>query len=138
MIIQKSKVRCKVVPDTKAETIQPIIRNNVIENSKLVSDEWIAYNGLDDSYNHVVIDHRAKEYVNENGDTTNALEGFWTGLKRAYIGIYHHVSKKHLQFYVNEVEYRYNTREMSEGGRLSHTLTLTSGRLKYKQLTLRT
>lgn len=134
VVIQKSLVRCKVVPDTKSESLQPIIRSNVKENSVVVSDEWFAYNGLGNKYDHRVIDHRAKVYVSANGDTTNALEGFWTGLIRSYIGIYHHVSRKHLQFYVNEVAFRYNTREMSEGGRLSLSLTMTEGMLKYKQL----
>lgn len=135
IVVQQSLVRCRVVADTSTDSLQPIIRQNVKPNSILVSDEWMAYNGLNDKYDHRIIDHRAKEYVNANGDTTNAMEGFWTGLKRSYIGIYHHVSRKHLQYYVNEVVFRYNTRTMTEGSRVSYTMTKTEGRLKYKHLT---
>lgn len=134
VVIQKSLVRCRVVPDTSTDSLQPIIRQNIKPNSILISDEWMAYNGLNDKYDHRIVDHRAKEYVNANGDTTNAMEGFWTGLKRSYIGIYHHVSRKHLQLYVNETAFRYNTSTMSEGSRVSYTLTKTEGRLKYKHL----
>src|SRR5690606_24990884 len=89
VIIQKSIVRCRVVPDTKSVSLQPIIKRNVVPGSILVSDEWTAYQGLGRIYDHRIVDHRSKEYVNSNGDSTNALEGFWTSFKRSYIGVYH-------------------------------------------------
>lgn len=137
VVIQKAKVRCRVVPDTSTESLQPIIRKHIKENSILVSDEWMAYNGLGDKYDHRIIDHRAKEYVNANGDTTNAMEGFWTWLKRSYIGIYHNMSRKHLQNYVNEVEFRYNNIDMANGERLTHIISNPLGRLKYSKLTVK-
>jgi hypothetical protein len=62
------------------------------------------------------------------------MEGFWTLLKRAYIGIYHHMSRKHLQKYVDEIVFRYNTRSMTQGVRLTYGITKTEGRLTYKHL----
>lgn len=41
---------------------------------------------------------------------TNGVESFWALLKRGYIGIYHHFSRKHLHRYVSEFEGRPNQR----------------------------
>jgi transposase-like protein len=106
-----SKVRCIVVPDTKGTTIKPIVGRFVKPGSTVISDEWKAYKGLSSAYDHRIVDHARKEYVNEAGDTTNGMENFWSHLKRAIIGVYYKVSRKHLQGYVNEMSFRFNSRE---------------------------
>ncbi len=134
LLTMPSQVKCYVVPDTKAESIQPIIRQIIKKGSIIVSDEWMAYNGLNDSYDHRVVDHRAKEYVNANGDTSNAIENVWSHLKRSIIGIYHFVTRKHLHLYVNETVFRFNTRCMNEQTRLNFALSRFNCTIKYKQL----
>lgn len=57
----------------------------------------------------MVIDHSKKMYF-VNGVSTNAMEGFWSQLKRSIHGTYHSLSAKHLQTYVNEFTFRYNHR----------------------------
>jgi len=42
---------------------------------------------------------------------TNTIEGFWSLLKRGISGVYHAVSEKYLQSYLNEYSFRYNHRE---------------------------
>ena len=49
--------------------------------------------------------------------STNRVEGFWSQLKRMILGIYHFVSATHLQRYVDEAVFRYNTREQNESDR---------------------
>lgn len=61
---------------------------------------------------HERIDH-SKEYAVGNIHT-NSIESFWSVLKRDIIGIYHHVSTKYLQFYVNEFAFRWNNREIED------------------------
>ena len=41
---------------------------------------------------------------------TNRVESFWALLKRGYIGIYHHFSRKHRRRYSSEFEGRPNQR----------------------------
>ena len=56
------------------------------------------------------MNHSAKEWA--RGDVhTNNIEAFWANVKRSIKGTYVWVSKKHLQTYLREFEYRYNLRK---------------------------
>ncbi len=58
---------------------------------------------------HETVDHGAGEYV--RGDAySNSAEGFFAILKRGIIGVYHHVSAKHLKRYLTEFDFRYSNR----------------------------
>jgi transposase-like protein len=86
------------------------ILDAVCKNDNIVmSDEFKSYNILKrTNYFHLKIDH-TKGYC--DGDIhTNSIESFWALLKRGIYGIYHHVSLKYLQNYVNEFCFRYNNR----------------------------
>jgi len=61
-------------------------------------------------YKHLRIEHQAKEYV-RGKIHTNSIEGFWSLLKRGIGGVYHSVSEKYLQSYINEHGFRYNHRK---------------------------
>ena len=61
-------------------------------------------------YKHLRIEHQAKEYV-RGSMHTNSIEGFWSLLKRGIGGVYHSVSEKYLQSYINEYGFRYNHRK---------------------------
>jgi hypothetical protein len=65
---------------------------------------------------------------------TNNIENFWSHLKRGINGIYHWVSKEHLQQYVSEFTLRYNTRQEKTYQRFDLILCNVIGRLTYKQL----
>jgi hypothetical protein len=62
---------------------------------------------------HFVINHNQKEYVNGHIHT-NTIEGFWSLLKRGNLGIYHSMSAKHLQKYLDEFVFRYNTIDLQK------------------------
>ena len=59
-----------------------------------------------EGYVHKRIRHSAKIYV--SGDIhTQAIEGFWSLVKRGMeAGVYHNVSAKYLQTYLNEYAFR--------------------------------
>jgi transposase-like protein len=123
----------KVVDDTKSNTIIPIIEQTIIAGSEVYTDEYNAYNSLSRNYTHLRVNHGAKEYVNQMAHT-NGLENFWSHLKRGVDGIYHWVSKPHLQSYVDEFVLRFNTRDLSTSNRFNLVLSNAAGRLKYNQL----
>ena len=80
-----SKVRVKVIDNTKKKTLQSEIREHVLAGSAIFTDALQSYSGLDE-FQHEVVDH-AVEYV--RGEVhTNGLENFWSLLKRGIRGTY--------------------------------------------------
>ena len=70
------------------------------------------------------------------GDThTNTVEGVWSLFKRSVIGSYHQLSAKHLQAYLDELEWRFNNRKNPYLFRDTLIRSLQSENLEYKILT---
>lgn len=85
------------------------VRTHVLPDTILFTDEYGGYQGLQGQYNHKRIRHASKVYV--AGDVhTQTIEGFWALVKNGLRGVYHSVSEKHLQGYLNEYVWRYNHR----------------------------
>lgn len=132
MIERKGKLVAKVVKNTSCEVLTPQIVN-FVKDALVYTDEWWGYNSIKKLFNHQHVNHRTSEYV--RGDVyTNTIEGFWSILKRGIVGIYHFTSKQHLQRYVDEFVFRYNTRKCTERGRFNLLLRNTEHRLTYKEL----
>jgi len=90
-----------------------------------------------DFASHDVVNHTAKEY--SRGDvTTNTVEASFALLKRGLIGTFHHVGEQHLQRYVTEFDFRWNTRTklgFSDIDRAAHALKNIGGkRLTYRRI----
>lgn len=127
------ELRAKQLPNTSGYNLRPFVVQNVEFGSKLNTDEWGGYNGLASHFFHKRINHLEGEYV--NGEVhTNGMENFWSLLKRGITGIYHSISEKHTQKYVDEFVFRYNTRQYSEDNRFDLMLSHISTHLTYKQL----
>jgi len=133
MIERGGKLVAKVVPDVKGNTLKTIIYDSVDFGSILHTDEWLAYQGLHREYDHRVVEHGKGIYAKEDTNT-NTIEGAWSILKRMIIGIYHFTSRKHLQKYIDEFVFRYNTRLTSESHRFNLLLSNVEFRLTYKEL----
>ena len=52
-------------------------------------------------YRHEEVQHSVGEKVRSQAHT-NGIESFWSMLKRAYDGTFHHSRDLHLQRYINE------------------------------------
>ena len=116
MVERGGRVVAKVTPDTKVKTLFPIIHERILPASIVYSDEYVTYDHLAETphgYDHRRIQHAEKVYV--MGDIhTNTIEGFWSLLKRGIGGVYHSVSRKYLQSYLDEYSFRYNRRFSNE------------------------
>jgi hypothetical protein len=118
------EVRSKVVPDVTGATLRKAIADQAtLSRTELHTDDSTAYRSIaSDFAAHKTVNHSEDEYVRyENGRciTTNAAEGYFSQLKRSLDGTHHHVSREHLQRYLDEFDFRYSTRKLSDasGGR---------------------
>lgn len=104
------KLEVRTVSNVQAKTILPIVASNIEKGTQIYTDEFNVYNALPAmGYKHGIVPHAEKIYV--WGDAhTNTLEGFWSQSKNGIRGVYHAVSAKYLQHYLNEYAFRYNHR----------------------------
>jgi transposase-like protein len=106
------RVVARVAPDTKKMTLRHLAKEYILPKSTVFTDEYVSYDGLENmGYAHRRIRHAQRVYV--SGDVhTNTIEGFWSTVKRGIGGVYHNVSAKYLQTYLDEYSFRYNRRDM--------------------------
>lgn len=101
------EVRAEVLGGTTHEDLSGAIKKAVADGAVLYTDDHRGYIGLT-QYQHETVCHSTGEYVRGEAHT-NGIESFWALLKRAYMGTFHHWSKKHTGKYVNEFAFRMNT-----------------------------
>jgi len=118
-----------------AKNIREVLKTHVSKEAVLNTDTFPVYTVVGKEYaGHNVVDHGVGEYVKGNAYTNNA-EGYFSQLKRSLSGTFHSVSSKHLDRYLAEFDYRYNTREEKDGERTKGAIRLVAGkRLSYKDL----
>jgi transposase-like protein len=112
---RKGRVVAVVATDATKKTLHGIAKEYIMPESTIYTDELRAYDGLENvsGYQHRRINHSAGVYV--VGTThTNTIEGFWSLVKRGIGGVYHSVSRKYLQSYLDEYSFRYNHRFSEE------------------------
>jgi len=133
MVERWGKLIAKKVDDVWVQSLTKEVIKNVKHTAVIHSDEWLWYNHIKELYQHYVVKHGQWEFVVWDSHT-NTIEWFWSLLKRWVIGIYHSVSKKHLDKYVDEFVFRYNSRKMTEAERMNYMFKLCENRLTYKDL----
>ena len=133
MVERGGKLVAKKIEDTTTETLSKELILNVKEGATLYTDEYTSYKSLQRIYDHQFVKHSRKQYVNGRVHT-NTIEGFWSILKRGIFGVYHFTSKKHLQLYVDEFVFRYNSRTNTEASRFNLLLNNLENRITYNQL----
>jgi transposase-like protein len=133
---RKGEIRLKVIDDRTREVLHEFIKEHVADNAEAIyTDDWPAYKGIaDEDTRHETVNHSAEEWV--RGDIhTNYVENIWSLLKRSLVGSYHKVSKKHLDAYLDELEWRFNNRDNPYLFRDTLLKLIKSENLEYKELT---
>jgi transposase-like protein len=110
MVERGGRVVARVAANVKKETLHGLVKQYIMPSSVIFTDDFVSYDGLQNlGYTHRRIRHSERVYV--SGDVhTNTIEGFWSTVKRGIGGVYHNVSAKYLQTYLNEYCFRYNRR----------------------------
>jgi len=135
-ILQRGgEIRSVVVPNRRGAALQCEVKKHVEAGAALYTNALLSYSGLASEYAHKLID-RAVQYV-DGRVHTNALENFWSLLKRSISGTYVSIELFHLFRYLDEQTFRYNNRNrLNDGDRFSLALSRIVGkRLTYASLT---
>jgi len=108
---RKGEVSASPTNDLRGSTVYPIVKRHVLPTSTVYTDEFKTYDSIKRlGYKHIRVNHGDEVWVIGNAHT-NTIEGFWSLLKRGINGVYHSVSEKWLQNYINEYGFRYNHRK---------------------------
>jgi transposase-like protein len=130
------EVRASVVADRTRENLLAFVQTNVKPGAAVYTDEHGAYSSLRwEGYKHAAVNHSKKQYA-IGRVSTNAVEAFWSLLKRGLHGTYVQVAPEHLFRYVDERTFTFNERHLTDLGRFSLVLSRVAGRrLTYATLT---
>lgn len=100
------KVFTKVVSDTRAITLMPLITRKVAPDSVVYTDCYRSYNALDVSdFHHHRINHSALFSTGKNH--INGIENFWNQAKRV-LRKYNGIPKESFPLFLKECEFRFN------------------------------
>lgn len=102
------RVKAKVVERTDKATLHRFVTGATRPGAKVYTDDASGYEGI--LYDHETVRHSVSEYVRGQAHT-NGIESFWSMLRRGYLGVYHKMSPKHLERYVEEFAGRHNVRD---------------------------
>ena len=130
------KVRLDAGLVADRETLRNFILSKLADDTTaIMTDDLPAYEGCGDSNTrHESVNRSTKEWV--RGDVhTNTMEGVWSLFKRSIIGSYHQISVKHLDRYLDELEFRFNNRNNPYLFRDALLRLIASTNLEYKELT---
>jgi transposase-like protein len=106
------RLRMSAGIDNRKVNLHGFIREQVADEcANIYTDSLPAYRGIEDANTkHETVDHGRGEYV--RGDVhTNTIEGAFGLFKRGLVGSFHQISRKHLDRYLDEFEFRYNNRK---------------------------
>jgi len=113
------------------------IAENADLTCRIITDEANLYTKLGRKFEggHHVVRHKWRQYVKPGTDIhSNTVEGVFSLIRRGVMGTFHSISRKHLPNYLNEFQFRWNTRHTDDGERVSRVIKAVCGkRLQYRE-----
>lgn len=112
LIERGGKMRATHVADVTAKTVRNVLVTQASRKSQLHTDDSLLYYWLGREFaKHESVNHSKDEYVSKDGKVhVNTCESFFAIFKRGITSSFHSVSEQHLQRYVDEFAFRWNTR----------------------------
>lgn len=137
LVERGGRAHSRAVTDVTAPRLKTAIRELVDKDSTIMTDELKHYRGIGAEFTggHKTVCHGEKEYYrHSDGAGINEAESYFALLKRGVYGTFHNVSRRHLQRYCHEFDFRWNHREVSDHARTLAAIKGAEGkRLMYKQ-----
>lgn len=100
-------IKMKVIPNGKSNCIDGIIQEHIAEQSIVFSDKSTSYVNISNYVEAHITEKSSEETTNK---TLKWVHIAISNAKRTFLGIYHKISGKHLQNYLNEFTYKLNRR----------------------------
>ena len=137
-IVQRGgDVRFRLLDRVTSDRLGELIAENADLTCRLITDEHQGYNRVGKAFRggHESVNHSRGEYVRYGSDVhSNTIEGVFSLIKRGVMGTFHSISRKHIPNYLNEFEFRWNTRKLNDGERISRAIKQVDGkRLQYRE-----
>lgn len=134
-LVSEGKARTFHVDRADMKTIREILVRNVDPKTALHTDESRLYTKVGKEYaDHQTVNHSKGEFA-RNGVTTNNVENYFSIFKRGMRGVYQHCSERHLQRYLTEFDFRYNSRDVNDFERAEMAVKGAEGkRLTYRRV----
>ena len=134
LVERNGDVRSNVVEHVTGDSITKLLRENVELSANLNTDQSPVYTAVGKEFeSHDVVNHSIEEYARDDKETgrkatTNTAEGFFGNSKRSIDGTHHHISKKHAALYFAELDFKYNTRKVTDGARTNVGIKTIEGK----------
>jgi transposase-like protein len=130
-------VRFRMMERLTSDRIGEFLAENADHTCRLITDDYNPYKYVGKKFagGHESVKHGRGEYVRQGTDIhSNTIEGVFSLIRRGVMGTFHSVSKKHLPNYLNEFQFRWNTRKLDDGQRVSAAIKKIDGkRLQYRE-----
>ena len=133
---ETGEVRSRVVANVTGSTLRSVFNEHVdVKGSTLHTDEFQSYKLIGKKFqDHQAVNHKEGEYVRD-GASTNVAESYFAQLKRSIDGTHHNVSIAHLPRYLNEYDFRFSTRKLTDANRMNAIVDGMGGRrISYEPL----
>ena len=129
------QIRVERVPNIRRYTLHGFIQRTIKDEAEAIyTDELKSYLGIaDHDTRHEMVNHSAEQWVVGNVHT-NSIEGVWSLFKRSIIGTFHKMSAKHLDRYLEELEWRFNNRDNPNIFPDTLARIMNTGNLTYRKL----
>jgi transposase-like protein len=107
---REGSVKAALVPHDGESALRPFVETAVDPDAYLMSDHNPAYVKIAEGFaGHSHVNHGDREYA--RGEVhNNTAESYNAILERALVGVFHYMSKEHMQRYVDEAAFRWNQR----------------------------
>ena len=130
LVERDGKSRSFHIANVKAKTLREKIVTTVSRKSHLMTDELASYEKVGKEFaNHGTVNHSANEFAKLGGFAhTNTAECRFSLMKRAVFGTHHSISEAHLPRYLAEWDFKWNTRNITDGERAALALKGAEGR----------
>ena len=129
------QIRVERIPNIRRGTLHDFIHRTVKDEAEAIyTDELKSYMGIEDHDTiHRTVSHSSEQWV--VGEVhTNGIEGVWSLFKRSIVGTFHKMSRKHLDRYLEELEWRFNNRDNPHIFRDALHRIVNTGNLTYRKL----